>query len=132
MQLEITPKVSIKAKNVGDKDDENNSNYDSDKFMGVDDRYPNRKINHNEDYIPSHGGKQYKQGVIHLQTQEKYCDMSDDDKKNYMLGIIMAQYSLKSGLKIFFIKVEKSVTDKLSQLHGMKTFFPVDSKIITK
>ena len=40
--------------------------------------------------------------------------MSDDDKDNNMLGIIMAQYSLKEGLKIFGIKGGKSVTGELS------------------
>ena len=30
--------------------------------------------------------------------------MSDDDKDNYMLGIIMAHYRLKAGLDIFGIK----------------------------
>ena len=33
--------------------------------------------------------------------------MSDDKKDNYMLGIIMAQYSIKAGLKIFEIKGKK-------------------------
>ena len=37
-----------------------------------------------------------------------------------MLVIIMAQYSPKSGIKIFGIKRGESVTDKLSQLHDMK------------
>ena len=54
--------------------------------------------------------------------------MSYDDKGNYMLGIIMAQYSLKVGLKIFGIKGVKYVTDRLPQLHDMITFFPVDPK----
>ena len=30
--------------------------------------------------------------------------MSDDDKDNYMLGVIIAQYILEAGLKIFCIK----------------------------
>ena len=58
--------------------------------------------------------------------------MSNDDKGNYMLGVIMAHYSLKLGLKKIFIKGVKDVTDELSQLHYMKNFFPVDPKTITK
>ena len=57
--------------------------------------------------------------------------MYDDDKDNYMLGIIMEQYSLKVGLKIFGVKGKKSITDELSQLHDMKTLFPVDPKTNT-
>ena len=72
--------------------------------MGVNGRYPKLKRNQKEYYIPYHGGKQYKQVIIHLQTQEKYCNMSDDDKDNYVIGIIMSQYSLKAGLKRFGIK----------------------------
>ena len=52
--------------------------------------------------------------------------MSDNNKDNYVLGIIMVQYSLKTGLKIFVNKGEKSITDEISQLHDMKNFFPVD------
>ena len=54
--------------------------------------------------------------------------MSNDDKGNYMLGVIMAHYSLKLGLKKIFIKEVKDVTDELSQLHYMKNFFPVDPR----
>ena len=39
--------------------------------------------------------------------------MSDDDKDNYVLLIIMAQYSLKTGLQRFGIKEEKAVTDDI-------------------
>ena len=72
--------------------------------MGVGVRYPKLKRKQKEYYMPSHLGRQYKQGIIHFQTQGKYCDMSDDYKENYMLGIIMAQYRLKAGLKRFDIK----------------------------
>ena len=88
-------KGSVKVEDVDNEDDVNYSDDDEDNILGVDVRYLNRKSNHKEDYIPSHGGQQYKQGVIHIQTQEKYCDMSDDYKDNYMLGMIMAQYRLK-------------------------------------
>ena len=98
------PEGSIKVKYIDDEDDGNDSDDDSDNVMGVDGSYNKRKMNHKEDYIPSHGGNQYKQGIIHIQTQGKYCDMSDDDKENYMLGIIMAQYILKEGLNIFGTK----------------------------
>ena len=88
------PKFSIKVEDVDDYDDGNGSDDDADNILGVDGRYPKRKRNHKEYYIPSHWGKQYKQGIIYIQTQGKYCDMSDDDRENYMLGIIMAQYNM--------------------------------------
>ena len=58
--------------------------------------------------------------------------MSDYEKDNYMIGIVMSQYSLKAGLKIFGIKGWKYVTDEHSQLNDMKTLFPMDPKNITK
>ena len=48
--------------------------------------------------------------------------MSDDDKENYMIGIIMAQYRLKAGLKRFGIKGGNAVNDKLPQLHDKKIY----------
>ena len=58
--------------------------------------------------------------------------MFDDDKDNYFLGVIMAQHSLKAGLKRFGVKGSKAITNDISQLHDMKTFFPMDTKIIIK
>ena len=55
--------------------------------------------------------------------------MYDDDKDNYVIGIIMARYSLKSGMKRFGIK-GGGVTDELSQLHD-KEKIPVGTKTIT-
>ena len=58
--------------------------------------------------------------------------MYDDDKDNYVIGIIMARYSLKSGMKRFGIKEGGGgdVTDELSQLHD-KEKIPVGTKTIT-
>ena len=67
----------------------NNSENDENNAMLVDGSYTKCKKNHKENYKPSHGRQQYKQGIIHLQTQDKYYDMFDDDKYNYVLGIIM-------------------------------------------
>ena len=125
-------KVSIKVEDVEDEDDANDSDDDADIVIRVGDRYHKCKSKQREDYIPSHGKQQYKQGIIHIQTQEKFCDMSDDAKDSYVLGIIMSRYSFNAGLNRFGIKGQQDFTDELSNIYNIKTFFPVDPKVITK
>ena len=45
----------------------------------------------------------------------------------------MAQhFSIRSGLKKFGSKGDKAVSNELTQLHTMSTYYPVDPKTITK
>jgi hypothetical protein len=57
------------------------------------------------------------------------------DREEWMdwaLGVALMQYSIKAGLKKFGEKGEAVVTKELKQLHDMTTFYPVDSKTLTK
>ena len=50
-----------------------------------------------------------------------------------ILGIAMAQHlSIRSGLKKFGSKGEKAVSNDLTQLHTMSTYYPVDPTTLTK
>jgi hypothetical protein len=51
---------------------------------------------------------------------------------DWALGVALMQYSIKAGLKKFGEKGEAAVTKELKQLHDMTTFYPVDSKTLTK
>ena len=75
------------------EDDDNSTN-------GVDNRYPRRNCNKKDTYEPSFGGQKYsyQHNPMIIQTQG-YNAMPENDKDNFILGIIMKQYILKRGLK---------------------------------
>ena len=51
----------------------------------------------------------------------------------HVLGVAMIQkFSLKKGLNKFGTRGENSVTKYLNQLHDMQTYFPLESKTLTK
>ena len=49
-----------------------------------------------------------------------------------VLGTIMAQMSLKEGLRQFGDRTEAAATKEMKQLHDMDTFFPQDPKSLTR
>jgi hypothetical protein len=49
-----------------------------------------------------------------------------------VLGIIMAQMSLKEGLRLFGERAENGATKEMKQLHDMKTFFPRDARSLSR
>ena len=52
--------------------------------------------------------------------------------KQPIMGHILAQYSLKLGLKKFGKRAEDSTLKEMTQLHDMDTFFPRDAKTLTR
>ena len=66
-----------------------------------------------------------------IQTQG-YNAMSENEKYNFILGIIMKQYSLKRGLKELEARGRNAFKKELSQLHNMHTFTPQDPRKITR
>ena len=66
-----------------------------------------------------------------IQTQG-YNAMPENDKDNFILGIIMTQYSLKRGLKELRAKGLNAVNKELSHMHNMYTFIPQDPSEITR
>ena len=49
-----------------------------------------------------------------------------------VLGVILAQMSLKEGLRQFGDRTEAAATREMKQLHDMETFFPRDPKTLTR
>ena len=88
------------AEEDNDGDDANDSEDDDDSTKGVENSYPRRNSMKKDTYEPSFGGQQYsyQHNPMLIQTQG-YNEMPENDKDNFILGIIMKQYSLKIGLK---------------------------------
>ena len=66
-----------------------------------------------------------------IQTQG-YNAMSENDKDNFILSIIMTQYSLKRGLKELGARGINALKKELSQLHNMHTFITQDPRVIPR
>ena len=111
-------------------DDEDSDDEDE----GDERRYPRRNRNKPKTYVPSMTGKKYDEGYIHLNIQdEKLTPMSESEKKEHVLGVIMLQqFNLNAGLKKFGSRGEAAVSKELKQLHDMRTFFPVEAKSLSK
>ena len=93
-------------------------------------RRSTRARNQPERLIPSFGGKSYVStaGVTtNLIHPEAHID------PNYILveHIIMAQFSMKAGMKQFKQRGEDAVSKELSQLHFRDTFEPINPKDLT-
>ena len=58
--------------------------------------------------------------------------MPENDKDNFVLVIIMKQYSLKRGLKELGSGGGNAVKKELLQLHNMHIFIPQDPREITR
>ena len=86
--------------------------------------------------MPIFQEKYYKGGTINKNPSCHEYDVTlmlgvqlDDN----IIGIsLIQQHKLKTCLKIFVDKGEKSFKKKLTQLHNMKTFKPTDSTKLTK
>ena len=49
-----------------------------------------------------------------------------------VLGVIMAQMSLREGIRLFGERAKDGATKEMRQLHDMKTFFPREAKSLTR
>ena len=60
-------------------------------------------------------------------------EMTNEERYNHMLHIVMKKYALKTGLKKLKERGEASVTNELTNLHVLNVFSPVDAtKLATK
>ena len=58
--------------------------------------------------------------------------MTEQDHDDYIMGVIMTQYSLNKGLEEFGDRGKEAVVKELSSLKDMNTFFPMDAEALTK
>ena len=102
--------------------------------MGTDGRYPRRRRTRREEYNVGHETVQrygYVNGQVHLQTGERFDQLDELHQDEFMLGVIMTQYSLKKGLAKFGTAAEKAVTKELTQFKDMDVFVPMDPTKLT-
>ena len=64
--------------------------------------------------MPTIAGKTHNSVYIHLNI-----DMTEKERDNHMLHIVMTQYALKIGLKKFKEQAESAVTKSITQLHTL-------------
>ncbi len=55
-----------------------------------------------------------------------------DDKMEWVMGVMLAQYSITAGLKKFKEKGVVRVTKELTQMHDMTVFCPVHKESLRK
>jgi len=116
--------------NPGPEDDGD----DGGSMMGTDGRYPRRRRTRREEYNVGHETVQrygYVNGQVHLQTGERFDQLDELHQDEFMLGVIMTQYSLKKGLAKFGTAAEKAVTKELTQFKDMDVFVPMDPTKLT-
>ena len=76
--------------------------------------------------------QRYQDGQIHL-SREASMEMSTDDLRDHILGVIMVQqFSLRAGINKFGDKATTSVSKELQQIHDMGTYKPVNPDKMTK
>ena len=73
-------------------------------------------------------------GTMHINVQDPASFTYDGfEALEEIIGVVMAQhFSVRSGLKPFGDRGEKSVSKDLTQLYNMHTYDPVDPKNLTK
>ena len=77
--------------------------------------------------VPTLEGKTHYNGNIHLNTEIKILNMNEDERGSQIIHIIMIQYALKTGLSKFKEQGKAAFTKKLTHLHFLETFYPVDT-----
>eukprot|EP00804_Cyclotella_cryptica_P030257 CCRYP_017126-RA/>CCRYP_017126-RA protein AED:0.35 eAED:0.30 QI:0/0/0/1/1/1/2/0/455 len=112
-------------------------------------RYPKRNRKKKEPTVIDYKNKAYKirDGVIHLNPAvfetdpgpiypeyvEKPNPLSQKEATIRILGVIMLQqYGIKKGIKLFGDKGKEAVTKELTQLHDHVTYVPVHSHELTR
>ena len=85
-------------------------------------------------YTPSFENEDFHDVTANINVDDtKINSMSKDAAVEYMVEYIMIQqYNLKKGLRIFVERVKKAVKTESTQLHEMETFIPIDTNKITK
>ena len=85
-------------------------------------------------YKADFSNKPYKKGTLDLNVYDSYTMvLSKEETMMHILGVAMIQtFSPKNVLKKFSTWGENLATEDLNQLHGMETYFTLDSKTLTK
>ena len=115
-----------------DNDREDEDEEEGDEHERFPDRITDRPVRQRkkpERYSPS----LYQDGHIHVNTEEHdVSPLTEAERIEDALGIIMLQqYNINKGLKMFGDRGATAVTKELTQLHAMETFFPEDSDKLT-
>jgi len=78
--------------------------------------------------------EQYIHMNIDLETEKatNVREYTTSEVEDYVIHVIITQYSLKAGMKIFEERGEKATMKKLKQLHDMQTFQPVDGNELSR
>ena len=121
------------AEEENDSDDSSDSEDDDNITKGSDNRYPRSNRKKKDTYEPSYGGQQYsnKRNPMLIQNQG-YNAMPENEKDNFIQGIIMTQYILKRVLKELGSWGLNAVKKEHSQMYNMHTFIPKDLSEITR
>ena len=79
-------------------------------------------------------GNEYVEGTMHVNVKNPASFVYDQaESLEEILGVAMAQnFSIRAGLKEFGDKGEKSVSNELTQLHTISTYYPVDPTTLPK
>ena len=75
---------------------------------------------------------QYIDGVLNLnlagRATEEQVPMNEGEVEEHLLGVALAQYSLKKRIELFGDEAEKAATKELQQIDDMDTYIPVDPR----
>ena len=86
-------------------------------------------------YVPTLDGNRYAEteGQIHINTEvQDLQPMTDEETREHVLGIIMAQqHTLHTGLRKFGSKGKQAVLKELEQLQDMQAYTHVEAASLT-
>jgi hypothetical protein len=57
--------------------------------------------------------------------------VSEEDRKEFALGVALVHYSMNAGIKKFKAKGKAGVTKELTQMHDMNVFHPIKVESLT-
>jgi len=92
-------------------------------------RQPKRKKVMNPSLEGKSHGEDVIYGAMHAQL-DQWAEQglrTKDEQEEYIMAIIMVQYSVKKGLEVFGERGEKAVSKELHQFHDMNVFSPLDA-----
>ena len=69
---------------------------------------------------------------LFLNNGDGVQEMDTKARDEYILGVLMTQYSLKKGLEAHDQRAEDAVVKELQQIHDMATFSPIKPEDMTK
>ena len=104
--------------------------------QGVDCRYPKRRKN---ERIPMNIRRtdmptyvHQLQGTINVQSSEEVLTMTEEERDQYVLGVILMQYSLNKGLRNLGVQAQNATAKELKQHHDLSTITPLNPEKLNK